>query len=150
MFGMTRRKLQSLVDAERVRQAIEDAEKKTSGEIRVTVSRFFWGNVRKVAERAFDRLGMSATAERNGVLVFIVPSRRTFVVLGDSGIHERVGQDFWDRVAGAISKKFREADFTGGLVDGIGAIGESLSKYFPANAAANPNELADEVDFGAE
>ena len=62
------------IDAGRIEEAIRRAERRTSGEIRVSVSRFFWGDVHRVADRAFARLGMSATRQRNGVLFFIVPS----------------------------------------------------------------------------
>lgn len=148
MLGMSRWRLRRLVDAGRVRAAIEAAELRTSGEVRVSVSTFFFGDVRKVAEKAFDRLGMRATRERNGVLFFVVPSRRKFVVLGDEGIHARVGQEFWDGVAAAVSGKFRSGDFTGGLVDGIEAVGSRLAEHFPRQAD-DRNELADGVDFGA-
>lgn len=148
MFGMTRGELRRRVDGERVRRAIEEAEKKTSGEIRVSVSRFFWGNVRLVAERAFDRLGMRATKDRNGVFFFVVPSRRKFVVLGDEGIHAKVGQEFWEKIAVAMSEKFRAGDFTGGLVCGIESVGVQLAEHFPYDGGTDLNELPDDVDYG--
>ncbi len=147
MFGMHRRKLKRLVDAAAVKRAIEESERGTTGEIRVSVSTFFWGDVRKTAERAFDRMGMARTVHRNGVLIFVIPSRRKFVVLGDSGIHEKVGQEFWDGVAAAISERFRKGDFTGGLVHGIREAGRQLASHFPAEGP-HPDELPDEVDFG--
>ena len=84
---MTRKKLLRAVDRERVKKAIESAEHRTSGEICVSVAPLFWGNVEKAADKAFARLGMTGTKDRNGVLFFVVPSRRKFVVLGDRGIH---------------------------------------------------------------
>ncbi len=84
------------IDEARVQKAIAEAERRTSGEIRVSVSRFFWGPVRPVAERAFHRLKMDATKDQNGILFFIVPSRRRFVVLGDVGIHAHAGQELLD------------------------------------------------------
>ncbi|HYN41822.1 MAG TPA: TPM domain-containing protein, partial [Thermoanaerobaculia bacterium] len=107
---MLRRRLRQLIDEEAVKAAISAAEHHTTGEIRVSVSTFFWGDVRKAAERAFERLGMTATVRRNGVLFFLVPSRRKFVVLGDEGIHQVVGQGFWDGVSAAISDRFRKGD----------------------------------------
>jgi uncharacterized membrane protein len=70
------------------------------------------------------------------------------VVLGDSGIHERVGQEFWDRVAVAMSEHFRRGEFTEGIVHGIEVIGEQLSTHFPYQGADDVNELPDDVDFG--
>jgi uncharacterized membrane protein len=82
------------------------------------------------------------------VLFFVVPSRRKFVVLGDCGIHERVGQEFWNGIAAAVSEKFREGDFTGGLVQGIEKVAEQLAAHFPYDPATDNNELPDDVDFG--
>jgi uncharacterized membrane protein len=147
---MHRRKFRGLVDAQAVKAAIQEAERATTGEIRVSVSTFFWGSVRKAAERAFDRLGMRRTVHRNGVLIFVVPSRKKFVVLGDSGIHEKVGQEFWDAVAAAMEDRFRKGDFTGGLVHGVEEAGRQLALHFPAEGGANPDELSDDVDFGPE
>ena len=145
---MTRGRLLRTIDAERIRDAIRLAETRTSGEIRVSVSPLFWGNVRKAAEKAFVRMGMTATKERNGILFFVVPARRTFVVFGDSGIHEKVGQDFWRDVARIVSEEFRNSDFTAGLVAGIEAAGEQLAAHFPFDSARDANELPDDVDYG--
>ena len=71
------------IDRERIKRAIQHAERKTSGEIVVSVAPFFLGSVQRAADRAFVRLGVSRTRERNGVLIFVVPSRRSFVILGD-------------------------------------------------------------------
>jgi uncharacterized membrane protein len=145
---MTRRALLRALDQEQVVEAIQRAEKRTSGEIRVSLSRFFWGDVQRVAERAFARLGMTRTAKRNGILFFVVPSRRRFVVLGDEGIHARVGQEFWEKVAAVMSERMRAGDFTGGLVRGIELAGEQLAAHFPYDAATDVDELPDEVDLG--
>jgi uncharacterized membrane protein len=143
---MTKGALLRAVDGTRVQEAIRAAEQRTSGEIRVSVSRYFWGDVRKVAERAFARLGMTATRERNGILFFVVPARRRFVVLGDEGIHAKVGQTFWDQVTAAMSERFRAGDFTGGLVRGIEAVGEQLAAHFPYDPQRDVNELPDAID----
>jgi uncharacterized membrane protein len=142
-----RRKLLKTIDTEKIKQAIQTAERQTSGEIRVSVAPFFWGDVRKVAERAFNRLGMTRTAQRNGVLFFVVPSRKRFVVLGDEGIHAHVGDAFWEQVAAAVSEEFRKGDFTGGLVKGIETVGRELAVRFPYDASSDRNELPDDVDF---
>ena len=143
---MTRRKLLRVIDRERIKAAIEKAERRTSGEICVSVATFFWGNIEKAADKAFTRMGMTHTRERNGVLFFVVPSRRKFVVLGDRGIHEKVGQGFWDKIASVLSEKFGEGDFTGGLVKGIEEVGLQLSTHFP-HESSDRDELSNEVDF---
>jgi uncharacterized membrane protein len=144
----SRRKLMKTIDVDRVKAAIVEAERETSGEIRVSVARFFWGGVRDAAERAFARLGMARTKDRNGVLFFIVPARKKFVVLGDAAIHTKVGQEFWDCVAGLMSGHFKKGEFTEGLVAAIKEAGRELAAAFPYDAKVDVNELADDVDFG--
>jgi uncharacterized membrane protein len=145
MWWLDRRKIRTFVDAARVEAAIAEAERRTSGEIRVSLAPWFWGNVERAARRAFDRLGMHRTREQNGVLFFVVPSRRAFVVLGDEGIHVRVGQEFWDQVSSELSEHFRRGDFTEGLVAGIAAAAERLERHFP-RLETDRNELPDALD----
>jgi uncharacterized membrane protein len=144
---MTHRKMLRLIDSDRIREAIQKAERRTSGEICVSVSRLFWGNVEKAADKAFGRLGMTKTKDRNGVLFFVVPSRRRFVVLGDEGIHAKVGHDFWQRVASRVSEHFGHGEFTTGLLKGIEEVGEQLAAHFPYDSTADVDELTDDVDF---
>lgn len=148
MGPMTRRKILQRIDVPRIEEALRAAERRTSGEIRVSLAPLFWGSVSRAAERAFHRLGMTATRERNGVLIFVAPARHRFTVLGDEGIHARVGQDFWERVAQILSEHFRAGDFTTGLVEGIREIGERLAEHFPSAGPRDENELPDEVDLG--
>ncbi len=145
---MTKRQLMRSIDAKLIEDAIRKAELMTSGEIRVTVSRLFWGSVDKAAEHAFVKLGMTQTAQRNGVLFFVVPSRRKFVVLGDKGIHEKVGQDFWNQVVAGMGELFHAGNFTAGLVRGIGQVGEQLTTHFPYDSGTDKDELSNQIDFG--
>lgn len=132
----------SAIDRDRVRAAVQAAERATSGEIAVSIAPWFWGDVDRAARRAFDRLGVAHTRGRNGVLLFVVPARRRFVVLGDEAIHARVGQAFWDAATGAMAERFRAGDLTGGIVHGIEVIGAQLAAHFPRRAD-DVNELAD-------
>jgi uncharacterized membrane protein len=119
------------IDKNRIKQAIQKAERRTSGQICVSLSPPFWGDIWKAAERAFERLDMTATRDRNAVLFFVVPARHRFVVLGDLGIHQKVGQEFWHRIARALADRFKQGDFTGGIVEGIEVVGEGLARHFP-------------------
>lgn len=147
MVFLHKRKFIKKIDAARIKQAIQAAEKSTSGEIRVSVAPFFWGKVRPVAETAFVRLGMANAKMRNGILFFIVPSRRKFIILGDKGIHEKVGQEFWEHLASAMSKEFKKGQFLDGLLIGIEEVGKHLAVHFPFNPMTDKNELADDIDF---
>jgi len=146
MTLMQRRRLLQHLEIDRIKKAVKEAEKQTSGEIVVSVARFFWGRVRPAAERAFRRLGMTRTRQRNGILFFIVPARKRFIVLGDKGIHEKVGQEFWASIAAAMSEDFKKGDFTDGLVRGIEIAARGLAAHFPFGVSAGLNELPDDID----
>jgi uncharacterized membrane protein len=136
------------LDVAAIEEALRAAERRTSAEIRVSVARFgFWGDLHRAAERAFRRLGMSATRDRTGVLFFIVPSRRRFVVLGDAGIHQVVGPTFWNEVAAAMEEGMRRGGVTAGVLRGITAVGDALAAHFPFDPARDQNELPDQVTF---
>jgi len=126
------KRLEEHVDTKRIVAAIEAAERSTTGHIRVSLSHHFRSSARKMAERAFVKLGLHKAPARNGVLIFVVPSRREFVILGDAAIHEKVGQEFWDRVSAAISDRIRAGDLTSGLVHGVEEAGRELAAHFPA------------------
>jgi uncharacterized membrane protein len=141
------------IDVAAIERAIGAAERTTTGEIRVALSRFyFWGDVGRAAERAFTRLRMGRTREHNGVLIFVAPWRRRFTILGDDGIHRRVEDGFWDATADALAHAFHSGDLTGGLVRAIEAIGARLAVHFPVppDGGGNPNELPDRVAVGRE
>lgn len=134
-----------LVDHDRIVAAIVSAEQKTSGEVRVLVSRRTTDDAVADAQRHFERLGMTATKERNGVLFFLAPQSRAFAVIGDTAIHARCGDPFWRDVAEAMSTHFRRGDFTGGLVHGIARAGELLAEHFP-RSPDDRNELPDKIE----
>jgi len=134
------------LDDERIVAAIREAEGRTRAEIRVHVTAKPVADAKQAGARTFAKLGMTATAERNGVLIFLAPSSRSFAVLGDSGIHERCGEEFWTRVASAMSGHFREGRFSDGLVAGIAAVGSELARHFPPHEGdGDRDELPDTV-----
>jgi uncharacterized membrane protein len=134
-------------DEERVLAAIRAFEKRTSGEIRVHLSDRVRGDVMQAAQRVFEELGMTATAERNGVLFFVaVPSRR-FAVLGDSGIDDAVEEGFWSECVARVRERFAEERYADGLVEGIRMAGEKLAEVFPYRED-DVNELDDSISRG--
>jgi uncharacterized membrane protein len=135
----------SKLDSDRIVSAIGEAEDRSSGEIRVHVTRRRPDDLEAAARRRFDLLGMHNTAERNGVLFYIAPALRRFQILGDVGIHERLGPDFWKEVAHEVEEHFRREDFTAGIVRGVAHVGEVLAKHFP-RSAHDRDELSDAID----
>jgi uncharacterized membrane protein len=133
------------IDIRAIEDAIRAAERKTSGEIRVALARFwFWGDVRRSAERAFTRLHVDRTRRRNGVLIFLAPWRRRLAVIGDVGAQEKLPAEFWTSVVDAITSHFRRGDRTAGLVAAVGMVGDALAAAFP-HEAGDVNELPDTV-----
>ena len=134
----------SKLDSDRIVTAIAEAERGTSGEIRVHVTRRKPKDLEARARLRFEKLGMTRTAERNGVLFYIVPGMRRFQILGDSGIHEKCGDEFWRETAAVLEDHFRRGDFTGGIVAGVRKVGDLLASHFP-RAKDDRNELEDQV-----
>jgi uncharacterized membrane protein len=128
---MTRRRLLRQVDTAQIKEAIAQAESRTSAEIRVAIVGFFRGDPLALGERAFQRLGMTAAQQRNGVLILLAPTRRKVVILGDAGIQARVGDSFWLELTDDLALRFRAGEFTGGLGDAIVRVGRELAIHFP-------------------
>jgi uncharacterized membrane protein len=136
----------SRIDHDRVVEAIRLAESRSRAEIRVHVVRGAVDDAQKAAAAVFEKLGMTRTAERNGVLILVAPKSRRFAVIGDVGIHEKGGPDLWREAAAAMEAAFREERFTEGLVAGIARVGSDLAEHFPRIAGvADQNELPDDV-----
>jgi len=146
VFRRHQKEFLARLDVAALETAIREAERATTGEVRVAVLPRVRGGLEKSVKPAAERLGMTRTAQRNGVLILVNPARRAFLVWGDTAIHERVGETFWKEVAAAIEERFRAGDFTGGLVRGIEKAGRALAAHFPPGPGGNPNELPDRVD----
>ncbi|HEX2975301.1 MAG TPA: TPM domain-containing protein [Bacteroidales bacterium] len=126
--------------------AVKEAEKETSGEIRIHIETKCSGNVLDRAAFVFSRLGMEKTADHNGVLFYLAVQDRKFAILGDSGINEKVPEGFWDCIKELLTKNFKEGKFTEGLSEGIILAGKQLKKHFPYEKD-DVNELTDDISF---
>jgi uncharacterized membrane protein len=135
----------SRLDHDRIVAAIAAAESRSSGEIRVHVTQRQPDDLEARARRRFELLGMANTAERNGVLFYIAPGLRRFQILGDLGIHEKCGDDFWKEVAAEMEESFRRGEFTEGILSGVEKVGDVLAAHFP-RSTRDRNELPDSID----
>ncbi len=135
----------SSFDSDRIVEAIGAAEKKTSAEIRVHVTRRVPENLEERSLRRFHLLGMTKTAERNGVLIYVAPRAHQFRILGDEGIHAKVGPEFWKDVAAGMELHFRKAEFTEGVVESVRRVGEALAAHFPRRHD-DRDELSNAID----
>jgi uncharacterized membrane protein len=146
---MTPEEFEAALDDERIVAAIREAEARSRGEIRVHVAEREVADSRAEAERVFGELGMAGTADRNGVLLYVAPQRRTIVVIGDRGIDERCGEAFWTAVVETIREEFRAGRFTEGVVAGVRAVGDELARHFPRRPGEiDRDELPDAVSRG--
>jgi len=133
------------LDHDRIVAAISAAEARSRGEIRVHVARKAVEDPQRAAAALFEKVGMHATGERNGVLLFVAPASQRFAVVGDKGIHEKMGEGFWTEVASAMEEDFRQGRFTDAIVKGVTKAGDALAVHFPRTGRPDVNELPNEV-----
>jgi uncharacterized membrane protein len=150
MFSFFKRK-PAFFNAEEQRligDAIRKAEQSTSGEIRVYVeSRCSYMDAIDRAVEIFGQLGMHATEERNGVLVYVAVKDHQLAVFGDEGIHKKVGNDYWRSEVQKMIRDFNRDDYAKGIAGCVEDIGEALQQHFPYTKR-DRNELSDEIEFG--
>ena len=129
--------------------AIQQAEQCTSGEIRVYVENHcrYVNPVDRAAE-IFAGLRMEKTAARNGVLVYVALRDRQLALYGDKGIHEKVGEAFWNEQVRNILSHFNRANYADGIAGVISEIGHALQQHFPYDRGTDKNELPDDIVFG--
>lgn len=133
-------------EGDRIVAAIREAERNTSGEIRVHLEAKCKGETIKAAQKTFKILGMKKTQARNGVLFFIVPERKSFVILGDEGINRVVPPHFWEDIKEVLQQNFQERQFEKGITKGVQMVGEKLKAHFPYDNK-DVNELPDEISY---
>jgi uncharacterized membrane protein YgcG len=131
------RKFRNAIDAAAIEAAIDRIRRTTTGDLRVVISPAFWGSVRHNADRALALVGHGRAA-RNGVLLFIVPRRREFAIVGDAGIHALAGEDLWIGVRDRLREAFRSGRYTDGIIEAVEAIGAALALHFPKPTSGPP------------
>ena len=152
MFSIFKKKPQnyfSQKEKDRITEAIKAAEKQTSGEVRVFIETHCKSpDALDHAKGLFSQLKMEATEQRNGVLVYVAVKDRKLAVYGDKGIHEKLGDIFWNDTVKNMISSFSADNYTKGIEDVIMSVGYALAQHFPYNADTDTNELSDEIVFG--
>lgn len=118
-------------EEEEIVEAIRIAECDTSGEIRVHIERNCDTDVYERALDVFHILKMDNTKAQNGVLLYVAVDNKSFVIVGDQGINNIVGADFWNSTRDKIASQFKASNFKQGIIDGVKEAGNVLSKHFP-------------------
>lgn len=133
-----------------IQHAIHEAEQLTSGEIRVFIDDHCKdADVLNRAATVFEKLQMHETALRNGVLIYLSVQDRKFAIIGDSGIHEKVKDDFWNATKELMVSYFKKDQVAEGLIAGIAKAGKALGVYFPRQHD-DSNELSNDIVFGEQ
>jgi len=144
---MSKNKFFSTAEEAMIVQAIQSAEHRTGGEIRVHIESKCKGNVLDRAAWLFKSLKMHETALRNGVLIYLSTNDRKFAIIGDSGINAVVPAGYWDDVRDLMIGNISKGELVQGFVLGIEKVGEKLKEFFPYQED-DINELPDEISYG--
>ena len=135
-----------------ITDAIGRAEATMSAEVRVHLERRVHRlpgqrpDALRRARRVFAHLGMHLTAEHHGVLLYLAIEDRKLAVVGDEGIHRRVGDAYWEGVRDLMVAKLREGRALDAVLAGIAEIGRVLAEHFPRRPD-DTNELSDHVSL---
>ena len=133
-------------EQEQIAHTIAEAEKATSGEIRIAIEKHCKGDAYERATAYFHELGMDKTAQHNGVLIYLATEDHKFAIIGDSGINKLVPTDFWETTKTAMKAHFMSGNLCDGIIAGVALAGEKLSTFFP-NQNDDVNELPNEIFF---
>jgi uncharacterized membrane protein len=129
--------------------AIHNAERMTSGEVRVFVeSKCSYMDAIDRAAELFFQLEMQKTNDRNAVLVYVAMKDRQLAVFGDEGIHNKVGNEYWSTEVKKMISNFNRENYAAGIAEVVKDIGVALTKNFPFNNDTDKNELPDDIVFG--
>jgi len=130
-------------------EAVRNAEKRTSGEVRVFVeSHCSYMDAIDRAKEIFSELRMNETADKNAVLVYVALKDKQLAVFGDEGIHTKLGNDYWNAEVRKMISNFNKENYAEGIKEVVKDIGEALTQLFPYNNDTDKNELPDDIVFG--
>lgn len=136
---------------ESIVESIKEAEKETSGEIRVHIEKKCKADsALERAQEVFGELKMHETELRNGVIVYVAWKDHKVAIWGDEGIHKIVGQEFWEAELELILDYFKKGDYETGLSEVILQIGQKLKENFPFEEKGDVNELSNQISYNKE
>ena len=144
-----KKKFFSPEENDKIVQSIQDAERQTSGEIRIFMeSHCKYVDPLDRAMEIFTKLKMEETEYRNGVLFYIAIKDKQLAIFADSGIHAATGDKYWKEEVKNILSVFSKESVIAGITTSITKIGEALKTHFPFDSSVDKNELPDEIIFG--
>lgn len=136
-------------ELERIKTATREAEKVTSGEIRVKIigcRRKDFDSDREALQQFYEE-GLDKTKEQTGVLILIILESRNIEIWADKGINDKVPLKTWDEIAERMAGLFKKGNFCEGLCVAVKEVGEHLKTHFPIKPD-DVDELPDDVIVG--
>jgi len=134
------------IEQDKIAQAISDAEKATSGEIRIAIEKHCTADPFERATQYFTDLDMDKTSRRNGVLIYLAHADHKFAIIGDSGINSVVPENFWETAKIAMKAHFANGNLADGIIAGVALAGEKLALFFPPGKG-DINELPNDIVY---
>jgi putative membrane protein len=87
--------------------------------------------VRTAAQASFYEKGLHRTRDETGVLIYISVFERKVWVLGDRGIHARVGEDVWKELVSMIVDGIKNGRQGDAICRAVERAGDILKTHFP-------------------
>ncbi|MCD6578451.1 TPM domain-containing protein [bacterium] len=140
------KKFFSKEDEKKILDAIQHAEKDTSGEIRVHIDINDYPDTIARTRAIFVKLGMRKTKLKNGVLFYLDTKGKKFAIMGDDEIDEKVPEKFWESTKDIVIENFKKGNFANGIAEGVKKAGEQLAEFFPFEKG-DVNELSDAISY---
>jgi uncharacterized membrane protein len=133
------------LEHDRVAAAIREAEKKSSGQIVVFVTRRRPKNILAFARKFFRKLKLHRTEKRNGVLIVVAPGVQKVAIFGDTAVDSKSDEAFWEEVVRQMQPNLKKGEFTAAIVGAVEKVGAVLATHFPTDGSGRQNEISDEV-----
>lgn len=130
-----------------IKECIEQIEAQTTGEICICVEQYCDRDPLTRAQEYFVKLEMTKAKRRNGVLIYLALSDNVFAIIGDEGIHNIVGEIFWEDAKTVMKENFKHGEIVKGVILGVRKVGDVLIQHFP-KTDDDQNELKDDIIFG--
>jgi uncharacterized membrane protein len=139
----------TLDEKQKIVAAIQAAEKKTSGEIRIYIEdRCRFVDPLDRAAELFWSLKMDHTVQQNAVLIYVALKDHQYALYADAGIHRKLGQAFWETEVKQMQRHFISNHLAEAIAEVISDVGTALQEHFPYQNDLEKNELPDDIIFG--
>lgn len=126
---------------------IASIELNTIGELRIHVEDLCNTDPYLRAIEVFNSLGMYKTVSSTGILIYLATEDKKLAIIGDKGIHNKVGADYWTNIVQEVKELFKYKSVFEGILYGVEEVGKKLIEHFPEQNKP-VNELSNEISYG--